>query len=242
MQSSDEPMFTRALATTFDVYGRSLPMADTIKLWIMHMRPYELKDVCAALSRFTATPATFPPTPGQILDLLGTGSDKRPGADEAWAIALTSIDERDTVVWTAETAEAFAICRPVLDLGDEVGARVAFKDAYNRLVASARHASRAPEWQVSLGFDAQRREQALRKAETAGLLPAPRVAALLPPAASDPAPTDAPEARANLAKIKQMLADAMPKPYEGLPFDAIRTQELKDAAEKRVQEYQNDGR
>ena len=49
-------------------------------------------------------------TLGAVLERIEE-QDGRPGADEAWAIALGALDEADTVVWTDEMAEAFAIAR-----------------------------------------------------------------------------------------------------------------------------------
>ncbi|MCP1313000.1 MULTISPECIES: hypothetical protein [unclassified Halomonas] len=101
--------------------------------------------------------------------------------NEAWALALRSTDEQDTVVWTAEIARAFGVARPVLAGGDKVGARMAFLAAYEREVETAKAEGRQPGWQASLGHDPQRREIVLNEAVTAGKLPAPNVAHLLPP-------------------------------------------------------------
>ena len=161
------------------------PIAPTGKaLFFNAMAPYSLEQVRAGLTAHLRDPKSgmFQPTPAHIIAHIEarSGGDGRPGADEAWAIALTSRDESETVVWTAEAAEAFAICSPVLETGDEVGARMAFKDAYNRLVSTARLAGTPATWNASLGWDANKREAAITKASTAGLLPAPTVQALLP--------------------------------------------------------------
>lgn len=113
--------------------------------------------------------------------------DGRPGADEAWAIALGATDEADTVVWTDEMAEAFAVARPVLEARDKVGARVAFRDAYERLVREAREAGRGCRWVASIGHDATRREAALTQAVERGRVAIASVAHLLPaPTSSSP--------------------------------------------------------
>lgn len=65
-------------------------------------------------------------------------ADGRPGKDEAWAIAMTTNDEFETVVLTDEIQLALAAAKPVLDAGDKVGARMAFNSAYERLVGQAR--------------------------------------------------------------------------------------------------------
>ena len=48
-------------------------------------------------------------------------SDGRPGKDEAWAIAMTTNDEFETVVLTDEIQLALAAAKPVLDAGDKIG-------------------------------------------------------------------------------------------------------------------------
>ena len=91
-------------------------------------------------------------------------SDGRPGKDEAWAIAMTTNDEFETVVLTDEIQLALAAAKPVLDAGDKVGARMAFISAYERFVGQAREDANPVSWHVSVGFDANRRIQAVTKA------------------------------------------------------------------------------
>ncbi|WP_095093866.1 hypothetical protein [Pseudomonas sp. Irchel 3A5] len=90
--------------------------------------------------------------------------DGRPGKDEAWAIAMTTNDEFETVVLTDEIQLALAAAKPVLDAGDKIGARMAFISAYERLVSQAREDHKAVNWHASIGFDANRRVQAITKA------------------------------------------------------------------------------
>lgn len=153
-------------------------------LFFKAMEPYTLNQVSAALTAHIrdTKAGMFQPTPAHLIAQIqsSAGNDGRPTAEEAWAIALTSRDESDTVVWTAETAEAFLLCQPILSLGDEVGARMAFKDAYNRLVTAARAAGKRATWSASLGWDVTKREAVLKRAQVAGMLPAPTVHALLP--------------------------------------------------------------
>ncbi|WP_421549132.1 hypothetical protein [Pseudomonas sp. QD4] len=91
-------------------------------------------------------------------------ADGRPGKDEAWAIAMTTNDEYETVVLTDEIQLALAAAKPVLDAGDKVGARMAFISAYERFVGQAREDAKPANWHVSVGFDANRRIQAVTKA------------------------------------------------------------------------------
>ena len=91
-------------------------------------------------------------------------ADGRPGKDEAWAIAMTTHDEFETVVLTDEIQLALAAAKPVLDAGDKVGARMAFISAYERFVRQAREGAKPVNWHVSVGFDADRRIQAVARA------------------------------------------------------------------------------
>jgi hypothetical protein len=91
-------------------------------------------------------------------------ADGRPGKDEAWAIAMTTNDEFETVVLTDEIQLALAAAKPVLDAGDKIGARMAFINAYERFVAQARGDVKPVNWHVSVGFDASRRTAAITKA------------------------------------------------------------------------------
>lgn len=176
----------------------------------------------------------FTPKPADIIEQIdgATGGDGRPTDDEAWAIALTSMDEADTVVWTQETAEAFGICQPVMATGDKVGARMAFKDAYNRLVAASRQSGSPAKWNASLGWDMDRRAKVIEKAATAGLLPAPMATALLPNYSADGQKvTECPE---GLKRVKEEMAKLVEKRQEELvAYEQIRQAERDEEVERK---------
>ena len=109
--------------------------------------------------------------------------DGRPSADEAWAMALESFDEHETVVWTSEARIAAAAAAPVLEAGDKVGARMAFREAYDRVVREARAERRPVQWAVSEGWDKNKRERALNEAHLLGRITAETVQRHLPPPA-----------------------------------------------------------
>lgn len=119
-------------------------------------------------------------TLAEILDRLHD-ADGRPGADEAWATAILAVDEADTIVWTVEMRQAFSKVRTLCELGDKVGARMAFRDTYERLVSEARQQAVPVTWEASLGWDPDRRRDVLTKAVAVGLLPQAQAAGLLPP-------------------------------------------------------------
>ncbi len=209
MHEQDRKEFAEVIRATFDNYHRELPMSATLRLWWEMLADFDITAVRMACMRHIASQPKYAPTIGQLLDLLrpnGTG-DGRLGADEAWARALSGLDESETIVTTPEIMAAFSIAQTVMEAGDEVGARMAFKDAYNRIVAEARAAGRPVEWQASLGWDAEKREAVVHQAVTAGLLPAPKADVLLPP----PKPTPQETYPEGLAKLKTMMATLTPK-------------------------------
>jgi hypothetical protein len=94
--------------------------------------------------------------------------DGRPGAEEAWAMIPKT--EADSAVWTTEASQAFGVAIGLLDAGDKVAARMAFKETYNRMVQQARNAGEPCEWHVTLGHDPRGREGVLAQAVEAGRL------------------------------------------------------------------------
>lgn len=179
------------------------------------------RDVLArALSR-VRTEHTGRLTPKAIIDRIDEAMG-RPGANEAWAMALNALDERQTVVWTAEMSEAWGVARDVAAQGDLVGARMAFIGAYERLVRTAREERRLPEVTVSIGWDGEQRAVAIEKAVQLGYLTQEKAAEHLPALGFTPgfqpvallagdvqAAVDAPpEVRARLAKLRAELVAA----------------------------------
>lgn len=107
----------------------------------------------------------FPPTLPEFISLCRPAATVRPSADEAWALSLKARDESETVVWTEDMAQAWGICKPVLDAGDEIGARMAFRAAYERICA----AGGPVVWSVSDGWDKEKRVVALERAKSVGI-------------------------------------------------------------------------
>lgn len=136
-------------------------------------------------------------------------NDGRPEADEAWSIAMRADDEAVTVVWTDEISQALTAARPVLARGDDVGARMAFKAAYGRLLTQARKELRPVRWVASLGHDVAQRDAVLQHAVALGQLPAPHVAALLPPPAPSSMMGDDEVAAENIARLRKLVASAL---------------------------------
>lgn len=113
-----------------------------------------------------------------VADVISRVDDGRPGPEEAWA--MLPRDEGATVVWTEEMVAAWAVAAPLLNAGDEIAARMAFKEAYVKALADARDQCRPVTWTPSLGHDKAGREPVLREALEKGRLTAERMEKLLP--------------------------------------------------------------
>lgn len=103
-------------------------------------------------------------------DVISRLDDGRPGVEEAWA--MIPAGEDDTIVWTAEMAEAHAACAPLLADGDRIAARMTFKEVYAKAVSRSVAAGTPVSWHPSLGWDLEKRKRALNAAVESGKLPA----------------------------------------------------------------------
>lgn len=66
-----------------------------------------------------------------LKDIVDRIDDGRPPREEAWSIALASLDEEDTVAWTEEITGAITACETLMHSRDKVAARMAFLQAYD---------------------------------------------------------------------------------------------------------------
>lgn len=244
MTPNEKRTFADALKLAHKTARQPLPEPDVMDIFWAHLEPYPLDSVLRAISRHVAS-SDFAPTPFSLLKHLPKMSDGRPDANEAWAIALRSRDERDTVVWTQECAEAFAVATPVLDGGDEVGARMAFKAAYERLVERHRAECAPVQWLKSLGHDPDLREAVLTEAVRAGRLQLADVRSVAPQLAAPEERFDADVAEAGLARLRALVG-GIPSAREKLDRiraahaarDAAATADAKLRTAARVAEYQ----
>lgn len=139
---------------------------DQFRLYWSLFNEYSIEEFEQACFQFLKKGKFFP-APAELFDLIPSSKAKvHVSADEAWAIVIESMDEYSTVVMTKEIAEARGIAYDVYAGGDKIGSRMAFKDAYNRIIATAN----PPSWFVSRGFDKSRVESAVQKALQLGRL------------------------------------------------------------------------
>lgn len=252
MREADFDEFAQLLDGVFDLIGKT-PAAKLVSptakaLFFQALVEYSLPVVRKALSVHVKR-GEFTPTPAAIIRIIedAAAQDTRLGPEEAWAIALTSQDENDTVVWTAECAEAFSIARPVLESSGAISGRKTFLEAYVRLVTAARQAQRPAVWSAHLGFDKTQHALALARAVEQGRLSAPAVVNLLPAGEQLPvqlpsgerlllaaptgekvpelAPEETDKARAQLAKVRALLLEGM----------AAKNRKLEEAIDQRLE-------
>lgn len=97
-----------------------------------------------------------------IQDVVSRIDDGRPGVEQAWA--MIPQDENTSVVWTEEMAASWGAVAPLLRDGDRIGARMAFKETYAKLVSDARDRKEPPKWTPSFGDDKLGRQAAMIEA------------------------------------------------------------------------------
>ncbi len=207
MIQTDTKAFIALLSRTFRTLRQPVPEPEILDVWWGKLAPYPIEAVAAAFSKHLDV-SRFAPTPAEILEHLPKLGNERPEADEAWAIAIRAADEQETVVWTTEIAEAWAVAQPVFH-GDEIGARMAFKAAYARITERNRGQNAAPQWVVSQGHDSARRKEVLAQAVREGRLQLEHAKAAVPllagPGGEKDEPTPDAKAVENLARIREML-------------------------------------
>jgi hypothetical protein len=217
MLSSDEiAQLAGAICATAETLGQTIS-AGAAQLMAEDLAEYSAADIRKALQSCRRE-LTSKLTLASVLSRI-QAEDGRPGRDEAWAIALASNDEFDTVVMTDEIQLALNAARPVLDAGDKIGARMAFISAYDRFVSEARANAQAVNWHISLGFDAGRRVAAINKAAELQRIPQERAHLLIADMSHEPVTEDG-------RAIVGLLTGTVAKPSANV---ALKIRELKQA-------------
>lgn len=168
---------TQAIAATSEIMGRAI---SPIACAMMARKLSAIDKVIVMRALDEVSEGKGPLTYGAIKSAIERiNPDGRPGADEAWA--MIPRDEFTSAVMTEEMAEALHIAQPLLDEGDQVAARMAFKEAYARIVDANKRNGIKPKWFPSLGHDKEGREVVLVEAVRLGRLGVEHAAKLLPP-------------------------------------------------------------
>lgn len=188
MLSSEEiAQLAGAICATAETLGQTIS-ATAAELMAGDLAEFSPKDIRTALQACRRQ-LTGKLTLAAVMQRI-QAEDGRPGRDEAWAIALASSDEFDTVVMTDEIQRALNAARPVLDAGDKIGARMAFISAYDRFVYDARAAAVPVKWNLSMGFDPARRIAAVNTAVQLQRIPLERATLLLADLSHEPITED----------------------------------------------------
>lgn len=201
------------IAATAETMGQTIsPTAAA--MMVNDLAGYHTDDVIAALKLVRAGASRF--NLKAIIDALKkVCPDGRPGVEEAWA--MIPKDEHGSVVMTEEMAEAYGIAAPLLNEGESVAARMAFKEAYSSIVERNKLAGISPKWFPSLGRDPEMRTTVLQEAVRLGRIGAEHAERIMPPdvlnlpdhttrlAIEDKTPISDEQARENIARLRLML-------------------------------------
>ena len=133
--------------------------------------------------------------------------DGRPGVEEAWA--LLPKDEIETAVITDEMAYAMGIAQSLIEMGDTVAARMAFKESYVFAITKAREEHRPVNWFASLGHDKNGREGAIRRAVELGRLSASQAQKFIPDLTQKIALANVPKPIGELIRNVQVMREKL---------------------------------
>lgn len=135
----------KAIAVCAELTGTELSPA-AAEVFAADLGKYSENQVMGALSRCRRE------LKGRLTlaDVISRLDDGRPGVEEAWAMVPKS--EMDSVIWTEEMALAMGVASGLIENGDLVGARMAFKEKYLQLCQQARDQGIMVSWRPSYGM------------------------------------------------------------------------------------------
>ena len=252
MNEQEMQWLVQQLLATAEVLGQQLS-PNAVAIMANDLSSYDKQVLERALSRVRNEHAGRL-TPKAILDRIDDAVG-RPTANEAWAIASTALDERATVVWTNEMADAWSVARPLAEGRDMVGARMAFIAAYERVVRAAREGRTLPTFTVSIGWDGESRNTAIEKALQLGYITPEHAAREMTVAL--PAPVFNPVAlltgkvevtthmpadvREKVEQLRQELATRSRRASAMLRLEQMQSRRRKRDLNERVQKMLNEG-
>lgn len=243
MRSDENQILFDLLDGICETHGKPhlSPAAKTI--WSATMQKFDIGAISQALTTMVMTSQFFP-KPADVVALIAGDkvNDKRPGTEEAWAMASEAMDESLTAVLTVEIIGAMGAVRAMMLGRDQVAARKAFQEVYERMVREARQAGRPVVWQAQLGTDRDHQAQAIAKGIKSGRLNADKVGHLLPAPETnaflmlenkstnpETKESEREKALAMLEKLRQIIA----KPSEAEAINEQKKREARANEEKR---------
>lgn len=157
VKPEDKEQFAQTLKSACEVHNRNYTQ-DLAGIWWNMMQSYSLDEFQGAVFRHLRKEKFFP-KPSEIIALL---DGNWIGPDEAWAVFPK--DEQESAAINQAMAAAWDAASDIYHEGDTIGARMAFKAAYDRYVSGAIGRGERELWSVSLGWDGDNREPAIRSA------------------------------------------------------------------------------
>jgi hypothetical protein len=169
MEDNQKQQFKEELDAIHQLYSKDKPTQATLRLWWNALVNYPVDIIIKCLD-YHVKHSKFLPKPADIIEIITT-RDGRPSVEEAWSLCQIAADEDETIVWSEEMQSAWLTAAlPIVLSGDKVGARMAFKEHYVRLVQLARDNGLQVKWIVSPGRDAGRRSEAVKQAADKNLI------------------------------------------------------------------------
>lgn len=221
MIEQEKNEFAALLKASMAIYQQETGV-EVVRIWWASLMRFDISQVREAFSRHIQDIKTgkFAPRPADIIGIIEMmNPDGRLGAEEAWA--LYPHDEASSAVITDEMAQAMQSARPLMLEGDTIAARMAFKEAYNRITTQNKFNGVVPRWFPSLGHSKEGREEAIKQAVEKGRLSSDHAQSLLP------APIHA-DVTAQLGQMKFLTkADSLTE--EEISRGRERMQEVKNA-------------
>lgn len=178
MLDTDKNEFKSMLDHVMDIYEKEHLSKSVLITWWTVLQDYEIEQVKSAFNAHIRT-SKFSPKPADVVELINQSYNLRPLADEAWA--MIPQDEESSCVMSDEMSEAYGIARPLMLDGDKIAARMAFKQAYERIVNHNTMNGINPKWFPSFGHNPESREVALKEAVRKGRLTQEHYLQLSPP-------------------------------------------------------------
>lgn len=168
MLSSDKKRFLEIINSSAIIFSKKIDEG-FIKIYWEQLEEFEINEVEKAF-KLVARYCKFFPTIAEIIEHIpNANAHEHVGADEAWVIAKQAMNANNSVCATDEILQAMDIAQQVYNYRDENPARMAFREAYNRIVQNS---TAKPRWFMSIGEDKSQAESVALKAVQLGRLPA----------------------------------------------------------------------
>lgn len=162
----DKNKFLEVMTGCAAAYSQSIEKPKVAIYWET-LKDFSITEVSKAVSAHVRESKFFPTLAEIITYIPSAQQNKHLGADEAWTIAKQAMNQDNCACVTDQILEAMDIAWDVYSTKDENPARMAFRDAYTRIVKSSGN----PVWFVSLGNDKTQAEGVALEGVRLGRLP-----------------------------------------------------------------------